>query len=114
MRTPREAEGVDRINVATRPKGRGGGGACSGCPSGWLKVVAVVFARLLNTPATLGNLGGWFVSRTHRHQNDTITKSERLFDVAGVSEGLALDRSGIEHKPLFFGVVGCFLPNSVM
>jgi hypothetical protein len=29
-------------------------------PSGWLKVVAVVFARLSNTPATLGNLGGWF------------------------------------------------------
>jgi hypothetical protein len=62
VRTPREAEGVGRTNVATRPKGRGGGGACSGCPSGWLKVVAVVFARLLNTPATLGNLGGWFVS----------------------------------------------------
>ncbi len=59
--TPRETEGVDRINVATRPKGRGGGGACSGYPSGWLKVVAVVFTRLSNTPATLGNLGGWIV-----------------------------------------------------
>jgi hypothetical protein len=58
--TPREAEGVDRINAATRPQGRGGGGVCSGCPSGRLKVVAVVFARLVNTPATLGNWGGWF------------------------------------------------------
>ena len=29
---------------------------------GRLKVVAVVFARLLNTPATLDNRGGWFVS----------------------------------------------------
>lgn len=34
MRTPREADGVDRINAATRPKGRGGGGACSGRPLG--------------------------------------------------------------------------------
>lgn len=63
--TPREAEGVGRTNAVTRPKGRGGGGACSGCPSGWLKVVAVVFTRLVNTPATLGNRGGWFVFNLH-------------------------------------------------
>jgi hypothetical protein len=58
VRTPHGAEGVDRINAATRPKGRGGGGACSGHPhEGWLKVVAVVSVRLLNTPATLET--GW-------------------------------------------------------
>jgi len=30
-------------------------------PRGRLKVVAVVSVRLLNTPATLGSLGGWLV-----------------------------------------------------
>lgn len=35
-------------------------------PRGRLKVVAVVSVRLLNTPATLGNLGGWFGLRDDR------------------------------------------------
>ena len=32
--TSNRAEGVDRINAATRPKGRGGGGVCPSFPFG--------------------------------------------------------------------------------
>lgn len=68
--TPRKAEGVDRINVATRPKRSGWRRRMFRLPPrGWLKVVAVVFARLSNTPATLRNQGGWFCfETTHRYE----------------------------------------------
>lgn len=43
-------------------------------PTGKLKVVAVVSVRLVNTPATLRNQGGWFVC----FENSTMQSPDQL------------------------------------
>lgn len=45
---------------------------------GRLKVVAVVFARLLNTPATLSNQGGWICFKNSLLMNNELKKTELL------------------------------------
>lgn len=47
-------------------------------PRGRLKVVAVVFVRLLNTPATLRNQGGWLFEGQRLFDQNPMTTSETL------------------------------------
>lgn len=47
-------------------------------PRGWLKVVAVVFARLVNTPATLRNQGGWFCFGQQLHLHEALQTARNM------------------------------------